>query len=242
MSGTYGGASYGYQSYFVGATAMVLAGSAAGFQRVVSPEVPWEPVEVFTGEPIIGWRVWQIGDPGSAAEQGGWRGMLKLIDEARRLNVDCVELAEQPILLPYARGRAWPSRKRYEAECLQGHDKPPAFGCGCGLWAFKDLETLRQRFATNLTWFVCGTVALWGRIVECADGYRAQYAYPQELELVTVDPDGEKPQRIAQRLADAYGIPCVPARPWDKASPVQPPLVPGGSVPPALLVPPFQSP
>jgi hypothetical protein len=31
---------------------------------------------------------------------------------------------------------------------------------------------------------VLGTVAMWGRVVEHAAGYRAEYAYPQRLRLV----------------------------------------------------------
>jgi len=46
-----------------------------------------------------------------------------------------------------------------------------------------------------------GRVALWGRVIECENGCRAQYGYPQELFLISND------KTLGSALANAYGVP-----------------------------------
>jgi hypothetical protein len=54
----------------------------------------------------------------------------------------------------------------------------------------------------NRTYGIVGTVALWGKVIEHADGYRAEYAYPQHLIVPPGVPDAEN---VARELARAYG-------------------------------------
>jgi hypothetical protein len=52
-----------------------------------------------------------------------------------------------------------------------------------------------------------GRVALWGRVVEHEEGYRAQRAYPQMLYVLG-------PAGTAARLASRYGVEAYPAT-WE---------------------------
>ncbi len=78
-------------------------------------------------------------------------------------------------------GRPWPERRPARAECRRRHRGPvPDPWCSCGLHAVHDPDALRRTRDPA----VIGTVALWGRVVEHANGYRAELAYPQRLRLV----------------------------------------------------------
>lgn len=74
-------------------------------------------------------------------------------------------------------------------------EKPTAPGerCSCGIYSTNSLDTARH-YVTNAPGHpspadplgnhgvgILGRVALWGRVVVHADGYRAQYAYPQSF-------------------------------------------------------------
>jgi hypothetical protein len=58
----------------------------------------------------------------------------------------------------------------------------PVAECGCGFYAFKTvpylLNWLEERKEPQM---VVGEVYLWGKLVECQYGYRAQYAYPKRF-------------------------------------------------------------
>jgi hypothetical protein len=56
----------------------------------------------------------------------------------------------------------------------------PNLGCTCGLHGTRDPEVLKRIQSPA----VVGTVSLWGRIIEHALGYRAQFGYPGEVRLV----------------------------------------------------------
>ena len=55
---------------------------------------------------------------------------------------------------------------------------------------------------------VVGLASLWGRTVECVQGYRASYAYPAQLWIPTQRPDGRPVdvEGLALDLVD-YGVP-----------------------------------
>lgn len=106
-------------------------------------------------EPVLAWRTWTLnGSPDGA--------------EVR--------------LLPlFGDGRPWPVRGPARASCVRrGRHRVPGLECTCGLYATHGLDALRHSRDPA----VLGTVALWGRIVEHATGFRAEYAYPQRLRLV----------------------------------------------------------
>jgi len=55
----------------------------------------------------------------------------------------------------------------------------PLAECGCGFYAFKTLPYLVKWLDHREPSIVIGEVYLWGKIVDCQYGYRAQYAYPK---------------------------------------------------------------
>jgi hypothetical protein len=80
------------------------------------------------------------------------------------------------------------------------HDAPH-IDCECGIYAF-DKPTHRDLKSTAMIW---GEVNLWGTVLVCPEGYRAQYAYPKTLFVRDV---GTNLIRVfAENLEKAYGVP-----------------------------------
>ncbi|MDQ3876376.1 MAG: hypothetical protein M3322_12685 [Actinomycetota bacterium] len=99
------------------------------------------------------------------------------------------------------------------------HDRhaAPIKGCFCGIYGATELEQVRQYVVASHSGYagvghyahrVVGHVNLWGRVVECSQGYRASRAYPARLWLPTRRPDGKRfdVERVALGLLD-YGVP-----------------------------------
>jgi hypothetical protein len=121
-----------------------------------------------TGEPalvpeaITGWRMWRL--------QRGPDGGLEL--------------------LSLGTAQAWSARAPIRARCersLFPSDPPhpvPERSCSCGIYAAADYRQLRAsgigRWGSPA---VLGTVSMWGRVVEHAEGYRAELAYPSRVLL-----------------------------------------------------------
>jgi len=67
------------------------------------------------------------------------------------------------------------------AEAAHDANDAPQEKCRCGVYASKSLEHLHttgyERYG------ICGEVNLWGTVVEHEQGFRAQFAYPQNLYL-----------------------------------------------------------
>jgi hypothetical protein len=84
-------------------------------------------------------------------------------------------------LLPlFGDGRPWPVLEPARATCAwHRRHLVPDPDCTCGLYAVNRSDDLRRSRAPA----VLGSVALWGRVVEHAYGYRAELAYPQRLRL-----------------------------------------------------------
>ena len=85
-------------------------------------------------------------------------------------------------------------------------DISPVPECTCGLFAMK---TEMTPFNSNI---VVGQVALWGRVIEHKDGYRAQYAYPYRLILprgprMAGFPTSKVFTDLVEGLRNAYG--CI---------------------------------
>ena len=84
----------------------------------------------------------------------------------------------------------------------------PKADCNCGYYAFKTpIDLARNSYGPNPRnpFHLVGRVALWGRVIECTGGYRAEYAYPQALFL------GVGADDAAKAAARVYGVDCVPA-------------------------------
>jgi len=96
----------------------------------------------------------------------------------------------------------WEPRKVNVAQCtagggMGGMHEAPFMRCNCGFWAFRTLEILEEALK-GYTPIVIGTVDLWGRLIECKNGWRAQFAYPRELWLLKSD---------LEHLSWTYGVP-----------------------------------
>src|SRR5438874_2463989 len=100
-------------------------------------------------EPVVGWRVWRI-------------------DTRYRL---CSVLHDE----------VWEPRRPLVAACEAGHLAPER-GCASGVYAVQNPDQAAQylvgRNSPEAVHRVLGLVALWGWVVECARGWRAERAYP----------------------------------------------------------------
>lgn len=163
-------------------------------------------------EPIIAYRIWKVSPEG-------------------RLST------------AYRNSGKWPWMKPYSAACdggqgkwtylgmpltIQWADQPkpadhdaPHFYCSCGLYGYKSIKCLEQTFEQYYKGeCVLGRVALWGKIVEHKDGYRAEYGYPQVLyypDESMMDSrnwaDGLAGKEMVSPIrlaAQKYGIDCLP--------------------------------
>jgi hypothetical protein len=148
-------------------------------------------------EPIVGWRVWLVVKDD---ERCRLRSVLydALWSPRRELVARCFHRA---LPLPWRR---------------RSTHLPPAGDCRCGIYATRGPEEAAT-YLEGRSWAdalsvhrVIGTVSLWGRIVECARGWRASRAYPKRIYVpATRAPYWLKaPQvdEVALALTD-YGVP-----------------------------------
>lgn len=120
----------------------------------------------------------------------------------------------------------WPYQMRLSAKCTVEDHAAPADDCTCGIygtasffdaWEYLTYNDRNNDHVKNRT--VIGTVKLWGDVLEYTSGYKAQFAYPQELWLPpcpwikAIDEVGVR-ERMAENLADAYGITTHVAETW----------------------------
>jgi len=135
-------------------------------------------------EPLVGWRYWRA--------EGGWLASLN-------------------------RFQTWPPRTALHARCELPDDEahaepPPGTHCPCGIYAAVDLPTLQDLAHPDLGQpLVVGEVALWGRVIPAARGFRAQFAVPRRLWLVKeslppLEPLGW-PGDLPTTLARTYQVP-----------------------------------
>jgi len=112
-------------------------------------------------EPVVAWRSWRLGTYDTSA------GIL------------------EPFLRSCVYAEYWPAGERFEASCPR--HALPSRACGCGVHGVTSRdEALRwARWAGGAlpNPIVVGRVNLWGRVLQFSRGYRAQYAYPYELEI-----------------------------------------------------------
>jgi hypothetical protein len=147
-------------------------------------------------DPVVGWRYWKVTSGGLAS-----------------LNVN---------------GGYWPTRAAHHAQCkampfpnIHSPDVVPHELCSCGIYAARDLETLKDivyPFADSLfrrRRIAVGEVSLWGRVIEGQRGYRAEYAYPKSLYLVSRNGDDAWCRFSEVALEGAYGVPVGRLAPND---------------------------
>jgi hypothetical protein len=152
-------------------------------------------------EPIIGWRLWRIHRATGLLESLIYLGHVWMPGKPMRA------FCTVPDLSAFVDGKRLPP-----------HDAP-RMDCDCGIYAFSDMDglidylgevakTLRSGSASSENFdparsLVAGAVYLWGRVVVCSSGYRAEFAYPARIYRFTESP----PQLLG------YGVPCEPAPP-----------------------------
>lgn len=81
----------------------------------------------------------------------------------------------------------WEPRRAARARCkvASGSHYAPNLSCSCGFWSFKSRELLTEALSTYATDVdVIGEVEIWGRVIECENGWRSEFAYPKELWLL----------------------------------------------------------
>jgi hypothetical protein len=139
-------------------------------------------------QPLIGWRAWKVWSP--------------------RTGCDSCPVFSSVIL-----DTPWTPRRKISAE--HSFDLGAKchglleMGCSCGIYAFKDpleafvyLMKVRDRLLGMSVEVALGAVSLWGKVVECESGYKAQYAYPCHFYL---------PASFARFLtivSSAFGVPA----------------------------------
>lgn len=124
---------------------------------------------------------------------------------------DLVSLHEGFILT--SRNNAyWRPRKKMVAYCTKRgiaseHDAPGEY-CDCGIYAFSAPDH-PDLIAQNKIW---GEIAMWGEVLICETGYRAEYAYPTNLFMRDTGTKGVR--YVASELEQTYGVPVflVPER------------------------------
>ncbi len=101
----------------------------------------------------------------------------------------------------------WVPRQSLAAICdRDANHLAPVWTCSCGIYSYNTKDHLYRDIFPNGSKLVNaadtihGQVRLWGRVLVCQTGYRAEYAYPHQLLV------GVKYEHLVGWLADLYGI------------------------------------
>lgn len=113
--------------------------------------------------------------------------------------------ADQRIYLASRNGVCWPRYQAFFATCtlktnVYDHDSPDV-NCTCGIYAFDNLK--HDDLKTECP--IYGEVNLWGDVLLCETGFRAELAYPKTLFVV--DNGTRIAKRIRNLLEECYGVP-----------------------------------
>lgn len=139
-------------------------------------------------EPIVAWRVWRL-------RTDGERGLV------------------EPVLESCIYGDEWPERTPLQADCPE--HRRPSPDCACGIYAV----TARAAAFELARWaqsalphpIVLGRVQLWGRVLPYSAGYRAELAYPYELDVLAGNGlDEAERGRLRRALRARYVVDVLP--------------------------------
>ncbi len=150
--------------------------------------------------PFLGWRTWDVAE----GTDGG-------------------------VLHSVVHRVAWPLGEALEATCMRwrlfGRRRGPAprLHCTCGIYATRTpADALMYLWelgcAPGQSTRVVGRVWLWGAVVECEHGWRAERAYPAELYVPAWAGEDEEPARARGRRISCYGAPVRLVRCADPAT------------------------
>jgi hypothetical protein len=145
--------------------------------RAASPRIVSRPEMPDYTQVITGWRAWNV-----VPKDGEWR------------------------LAALGVGDIWEPKKAMTANCrrvsiwdthIEKTHISPEKNCACGIWSFRSDEEL-MKHSNEYTFKVFGQVSIWGRVIECENGWRSQFAYPKELWLI---------DNSLEQLGYIYGVP-----------------------------------
>lgn len=108
-------------------------------------------------------------------------------------------------------GAIWPPRKKMMAMCngdpFASHDVPDP-SCQCGIYAYAKPDASALQHDNSSLW---GEIAMWGEVLVCETGYRAEFAYPTALFMRKPAMPGNRTTRVLEairkELEDTYGVP-----------------------------------
>jgi hypothetical protein len=147
-------------------------------------------------EPIVGWRYWRLD-----------RERARLASLTGRAEVWPVGRAFEAVCR-HAKRDARDVRYQFVGGYKRSRHGSPEEGCTCGIYAARDLNTLRSKMLFGLGLMVVGEVSLWGKIIAGTRGFRAQFAYPRRLYVVQRTVDWDQSNTI--RALGIYGVPVEP--------------------------------
>jgi hypothetical protein len=153
--------------------------------------------------PVVGWRMWRIlTGPGAAPCLAS-------------LNQDIIWPAAEPLRARHS-GAAMSAARLQPSWCWDDQMLafPEAFGhCACGIYAYDSPERTAEdlgRIASTEPLLCAGAVALCGVVFCHENGYRAQFAYPQQ-PLLVFGPE-ETSRTVAAELSQRYGVRFIASR------------------------------
>lgn len=96
-----------------------------------------------------------------------------------------------------AKASKWKPFQRFEANCESAQCS--GVSCTCGIYAFNKMDLVQNEYraADRAKRYVYGECWLWGRVLECKMGFRAQFAYPKAFI---------NNGAIAKRMAEVFGV------------------------------------
>lgn len=108
-------------------------------------------------------------------------------------------------------GAIWPHRKKMRGLCngnpFVNHNVPEPT-CMCGIYAYDRPDNPSMQGSSATIW---GEIAMWGEVLVCDTGYRAEFAYPTALFMRKPFSAHNKPTRALEQLRDeledSYGVP-----------------------------------
>ena len=91
----------------------------------------------------------------------------------------------------------WLPYEKFKAQCESAQCS--GVSCACGIYAFKTMDLVQEQYKSEdrSRRYVWGECWLWGRVLECKDGYRAQFAYPKAFV---------NNGAIAKRMSEVFGV------------------------------------
>ncbi len=125
----------------------------------------------------------------------------------------------------------WSPRRLFDAVCIPHRrcyfcdpaevaatpiHRAPADECECGVYGAREPDTLAPYLDSpypgrSAVERVLGRVRLWGKVIECERGWRAEHAYPEQIYVpnrLTPKQEPHKALQVAAGLRD-YGVRIV---------------------------------